>query len=347
MIVHLNTTHNIDDSRIYRRITRFFQIKQVESVLTGKTNSSLNGECYHGFPKFIENNRAMLTLYNLFFALKHKNKKVFFIHDIELLLWAPLLRLMNKTVIYDAHENYRDLIPSRPWVPTILKFFLRICIIAYESFLCFFCNFVSCPTEHIRKNFVKKKTFILPNYPLTKDYVDFKKNDEKSKIVVAYIGSISYEKGVQNIIELAKSCLEVSAISFQIAGKLSKNIESNDFRASLPSNAQYLGELNHEDVLELLSRSKYGLCILPPKKAYEESMPLKIFEYINSETIIIASKFPGWKFIEENNHGALFDHNDIQSMKLFLQQNNFILEQNKKYYFDDYAERFFKHLNNK
>ena len=58
-------------------------------------------------------------------------------------------------------------------------------------------------------------------------------------------------------------------------------------------------------------------------------------------------KFAMEKFIEENNHGALFDHNDIQSMKLFLQQNNFILEQNKKYYFDDYAERFFKHLNNK
>tara|TARA_B100000989_G_scaffold31538_1_gene20117 strand:- start:1180 stop:2223 length:1044 start_codon:yes stop_codon:yes gene_type:complete len=347
LIVHLNTTHNIDDPRIYRRITRFFQIKKIDSVLIGRASSALKEKCCHAFPKLIENNRAMLIIYNLFFALKHRNKEVFFIHDIELLLWVPILRLMSKTVIYDVHENYRDLIPSRPWVPNILKLFLKICIIGYEKFFCFFCNFISCPTKHIRKNFADKKTFILPNYPLKKDYADFKKNkDGKSKINVTYIGSISNEKGIQNIIELAKSCLELNMISFHLAGKVS-NIELNDFKASLPANTVYLGELNHEDILRLLSKSKYGLCMLPSKKAYQESMPLKLFEYINSETIVIASKFIGWKFVEQNNHGALFDQNNVLSIKLFLQKDNFILEKNKKYYFDDYAEQFIKHINYK
>ena len=150
MIVHLSTTHKVNDPRISSRIRKSLNDLGENSIVVGKAvkNHTYKEDIF--FPRFIENQRIAVIFFNFFFILMHRRGVVFFIHDLELLILVPVLKLMQKIVVYDVHENFRDLMPSRPHVPKILKIPIRFAIISFENIFSFFCDFITYPTTKIK-----------------------------------------------------------------------------------------------------------------------------------------------------------------------------------------------------
>lgn len=59
----------------------------------------------------------------------------------------------------------------------------------------------------------------------------------------------------------------------------------------------YLGILDREEVLAMLSRGGIGLCLLSPEPNYLNSLPTKLFEYMSQGLPVICTDFPGFRQI--------------------------------------------------
>lgn len=62
------------------------------------------------------------------------------------------------------------------------------------------------------------------------------------------------------------------------------------------------GIVPHKEVFKLMSEANVGLAILRPVPNYIESIPTKLFEYMASRLPVVASNFPLWRKIVEDNH---------------------------------------------
>jgi glycosyltransferase involved in cell wall biosynthesis len=71
-----------------------------------------------------------------------------------------------------------------------------------------------------------------------------------------------------------------------------------------------LGFLNRDAIKKLFSDSLVGLVTLLPTINYIESLPVKMFEYMSAGIAVIASNFPVFKkIVEDNQCGICVDPN--------------------------------------
>jgi glycosyltransferase involved in cell wall biosynthesis len=165
------------------------------------------------------------------------------------------------------------------------------------------------------------------------------KKSHSSKKIVAYVGMLSKQKGFDEMLEIAKLCQDDDNIQFIFAGKYAEPYIKKEL-TKLEKNTTYLGEVNQGEIVKLLMNSDIGLCLLHETKSYKESMPLKIFEYINSETFVIASNFRNWEFLEKRSVGKIFQYNDLEAISLFIKGFSSFNNSTTRYYFDDYINLF-------
>ncbi len=340
MVVHLNISHHLDDSRIKGKIIKSLISDNIENVFIGHHKDSYKSNLLKEIvlPNFFFLNRFFAVCFNFFQIFLNLNRKIFFLHNFELLALSPILRLFGMIVIYDAHEDYRNYVKQNDRFSDAQKRFLSKLIALFESFFANkFCNLITCPTNAIKRNFLEKKVILLPNYPLKSDFQDFSKNINSEKIII-YAGLISKKKGILELMEIAKNCLDDNSIKFIVCGKCYEP-DIEELLANLPQNVSYLGDLKHCEIIDLLENASIGLCLLKNTPAYSESMPLKIFEYINSDTFVIASNFETWKFIEDNDLGKLFKPEDINGVSKMIKEFKHSGLRNKRFYFDNYYQK--------
>jgi glycosyltransferase involved in cell wall biosynthesis len=84
-------------------------------------------------------------------------------------------------------------------------------------------------------------------------------------------------------------------------------------------------ETRREALIQVFKRSKLGVVALLPTPNHLESLPIKMFEYMGAGLPVIASDFPLWKqIVEENECGICVnpkDPNDILRGIKYLLEN--------------------------
>lgn len=144
-----------------------------------------------------------------------------------------------------------------------------------------------------------KKMFIIPNGVDLNKFSPIAKINQK-KNVVLFIGRIIKEKGIKEILSIAK---QLPQYEFWFAGKgdLSKEI-------NLP-NTKYLGEKNSEELVNLYNKAT--ICILP---SYHEG-----FSNVGLETIACGRAFictPDFsEYIENGKDGIIIPAKDENALK--------------------------------
>lgn len=326
-ILHLTTVHERSDIRIFAKECSTISRMGWDATLMVADG---NGNAINGNIKIIDigkrsKNRIFRVLFNthkaIFAAIKEKPNFLHF-HDPELMLaiWPLLLlrKWLKIKIIYDIHENYRELLKSKAYIPNFMRkagigIFKKI-----EDFICTNVDGLVVPQPSMQKQFSK----INPNCVLLQNFVDLTKfNDvstERSRPILFHAGTLTWARGFQNMIDVANALGDRA--DFYVAGP----IESDQILENL-GNLKYLGVLDYDEALDWYKKSNIGIILYNNVGQYYMASAVKCYEYMAAGMPVIMPDFGEWpSFNEESKCGInvnVVDSKKIAQVILYLFEN--------------------------
>ena len=229
---------------------------------------------------------------------------IYHLHDPELIPYGLKLLKRGKKVVFDAHEDLPMQILSKYYLNKYVAHILSRVVRKYESYACSKMSAVVTATPFIRNKFLKinSNTIDVNNYPKISE-IDTRVSWSEKKNSAVYIGGITKIRGIR---EIVKALEYTKGVRLDLAGSFINDDIESEVKGYLQwSKVVEHGYLNRKSVADLLLQSKVGLVTLYPQKNYLDSLPVKMFEYMNAGIPVIASNFSYWNsIIEENKCGV-------------------------------------------
>ena len=169
---------------------------------------------------------------------------------------------------------------------------------------------------------VSKKTFVIPNGFDEDDFRDINVPSENRKIIT-YTGTISEAYDVDSLLKALQNLDSElkSQLLIRFVGKVPSSVE-HKFRET-GVDLELVGYVDHPKSIEYLFRSNILLLVIPKVKNNAGILTGKFFEYLAAQkTILAIGPVNGdlSKIIQETNSGKLFDYNDQEGMRQFIQK---------------------------
>ena len=248
--------------------------------------------------------------------LKFKNNKKNFILTRSILA-GLLFSFISKKVILEVHHNLRGFTKIFAHIIKNTRQFKSIKFIFISKFL---------SKDSLYKDI---EFIVLDDGVELNDFLNFSKKKIYKRTCV-YTGSFTKGKGVENIIEMAKYAKN---IKFHLYGDL---INSSYTKEDFVSNVMYKGYKKYCEIPKILK--KYEIVIMPySDRVYVRSKnletskymsPLKLFEYMASNRVIVAKYLNVYGHILNNKNSILINSN---SPRLWASKLNLVFNNIKKY----------------
>ena len=217
--------------------------------------------------------------------------------DPELHLFLPFLLRKKTYVISDVHEDYELVLEDRDWLPRWLKPLLlrliRVVAKARDSWS----HAVIIAAESLQVN----NEIYVGNRPNPLDLPQSQSLSVPYRLV--YVGDIRTSRGLIEMLNLTEITPDVC---LDLIGPCEEShflIEQIE-RRGLSERVIWHGRLSYEDSWEIASKALAGLSLLRPTKAFEKSIPTKVWEYWALGLPVLASDLSSQaKLISESGGG--------------------------------------------
>jgi glycosyltransferase involved in cell wall biosynthesis len=302
----MTSAHPADDIRIFHKECVSLAKAGLEVFLVATNTEDQKKDGVNiiavDIPKKGRWTRMLFTSKAVYNKALQLNADIYHFHDPELLRFALKLKKKGKIVIYDAHEDVPKQILDKYWIPgfarkLVAKFFMK-----YEMYISRRISGVVSVTEIIcnRFNTVNSNVEMIANYPLLEEaktldnLFEYKQSEQ-----ICYVGALFEKRGVKELVESMEYC----NARLVLAGTFSPP----EFEAEVQAlegwrKVNYLGQINRNEILNVLKSSHVGIVTLHPTSSYQEALPIKMFEYMAAGIPVIASDFPLWRTILENEN---------------------------------------------
>lgn len=257
--------------------------------------------------------RMLTGPFRMFRLAKQQKAAIYHFHDPELMLTGILLRLAGKKVIFDVHENVRISFLSKDWLPKILARLLAVLYFIGEQGSMLFFNRLILAEESYLKYYPRAKSICVLNFPLVSRPTLSEKN-YKAPWRFIYAGVVHPLRGIWEMLEIINMLNRKSIpVSLDLVGELRpeslrQQVEDYLNQNSLNQAVTIHGKVDFTEVASLLSKSNLGLSLLHDIPNYRESLPTKIFEYMQHGLPVITNDFPLYKkYVEDTQTGICID----------------------------------------
>jgi glycosyltransferase involved in cell wall biosynthesis len=319
-IVHLSSAHPAKDVRIYHKEcwTLADQFGLVLLVARHGKRERDNGVEIQPAKQY-GGRLARMTLGTLNVgrqALAARTRIVHF-HDPELIPVGLVLRALGKKVIYDVHEDLPRQLLTKRWLAPALRRLVGLLTEAFEWGAANCLSGIVAATPTIGNRFPKSKTVVVRNYPRIDEFVGGARVPYQGREPgFVYAGVISANRGAREMVTAIGLMPEESRSRVVLAGNTSPLSFSNELaKTSGWRRVDFVGWLNRDQVAQALGKARAGLLLLHPKVNYLASLPTNLFEYMAAGLPVIASDFPQWRaIIEEEKCGLMVDPLDPQAI---------------------------------
>jgi len=227
--------------------------------------------------------------------------RIYHIHDPELLPIGLFLRLFGGKVVFDMHENLPQQLLSKYYLNRSFSVVLSRMMLFFQNISFRLLPVVFAENSYAKHFWPVKRHVTVLNYPIISE-VPAKHAGMNGKFRLGYIGEISHERGINQIVEIIEN-IGTDRIELMLAGPVRPDVSEN-FRFKNALTASWLiyhGQLSPIEAWRKMENCNAGLAILFPSPNFIESYPTKLFEYMILGLPVIASDFPLWKEIIEGN----------------------------------------------
>lgn len=254
--------------------------------------------------------RMTKTVWAVYQKARQIDADLYHFHDPELIPIGILLKLKQKRVIRDVHEDLPKQILTKHWIPLWAR------RVSAESFR--FIEMISTPffdgivvvTSAIAQRFPRHKTELVQNFPLPAELAIVDSIPYKQRPPwVTFVGGITEVRGITEMLKAMEMLPEGLSIKLMLAGLFRSNQLQKEAE-QLPGwkHVEFLGWQSRVEVANLLAKSRLGLVLYHPVPNHIEAQPNKLFEYMSAGLPVIASDFPLWReIIAKENCGLLVD----------------------------------------
>jgi glycosyltransferase involved in cell wall biosynthesis len=322
-VAHLTSVHTPLDIRIFHKECKSLAGVGYEVVLiaSGEKDETYDGVRIRTVPLEKTRWRRMIhTTWQIYQSALAENALIYHFHDPELIPIGLLLKLHNKRVIYDVHEDLPRQILGKYWIPKRLRSSIAKLSDVFEIMSASLLDSIISATPAIARRFPAKKTIVVQNFPTLQELAPTKScsHDTRSQTGI-YIGGIDSLRGVREIV--ASISFLPKEFKLVLAGVFDPP-EFIDELKQLPGweRVKFLGWLTRQQIAQQLSLARVGLVLLHPRPNFLESYPIKLFEYMAAGLPVIASDFPLWRdIVNEAKCGRLVNPLDPKAISTAIQ----------------------------
>lgn len=298
-IVHVSSAHPWTDNRVHLReaagaAAAGYRVRLV--AVESDVTAGPTGVDVVTIPRRRRRARVLVSSAQALWLAARSRARVCHLHDPELYWGVPVLRLLGRRVIVDAHEDLPDQVMSKAYVtprlaPVARAFAQAVVRLASTA------DRVVAATESIASTYPAGKTVLVRNFPRLRELEITAAPPSHREPVVAYVGSLTQNRGSAAVAGLTRSAAFPAGWRLEIAGHVAAP-EADDLVARPRADGLPLvfhGRLAPEATRDLLLTSRVGLVVFEPTAAHLNSLPTKLFEYMAAGLAVVVSDFPLWR----------------------------------------------------
>jgi len=299
---------------------------QNPSPLDGVTFYSLKSEKNPTKGSFIKRAISELSLgikAILKFRKFNQSEYIFFVSSPSYLgsiLIALFLKITQRNYVYEVRDlypeayNYADLLSCSNPGYKILKTLTNSIydgaslIVSATAGLS---NSISCFTD-------KKVITIYNGYP---SYLRSKPAEKFEKFTVVFHGTLGIFQNIEMICKVAEKFKKNQLIEFLVIGQGRKADLIMDYVSS-HQNMTYMKSMDHDDVLDIVSKCHLGISLRLDDPLTKISFPVKNWEYLGLSipSIISPSDSEAANFLSDKNCGISVDNDDVEKAVNIIKQ---------------------------
>ena len=316
-VLIISSGHPAQDHRLYDKEAKELTERGADVTVIGFSQGVWMDEDVHliALPKFRSRLERMLIQpwRCLRLALRQK-AHVWHIEDAELLAIVPFVRVLRPGVriIYDAHEDFAELLMiARHW-PEWAKPILRPLVHVTEKLLALMAHGVVGATESLGEKFWNRRTMGFYNLPSSRfirsaGKVAMPFSERRYDLV--HLGTLSLARGRFLARVLEKLYALVPEAKVLVTGVNDDYWDA--LQEILPHACEIEGRISYGDVPIRLGNAKIGIDVHPfADRHLEVAMPTKVFEYMACGCAVVSSS------LAELNRLLLRDESAAESVRL-------------------------------
>jgi glycosyltransferase involved in cell wall biosynthesis len=294
-VAHLTSVHTTFDNRIFHKecgslVAAGFQVFLVSQYPHDET---VDGVHLVAIPKPKNRwQRILRTMPQVARKALALRADLYHFHDPELIPAGAILRVLGKRVIYDAHEDLPNQLRGKSWLPKPLKSLVAHLITASEWMLAKLMSGNVVVSRIAIHRLAGPKTIMVENLPRLSEGIAPGSPERFHHRCLTYIGAISATRGAEKMLDALTILNRRAPTKLILAGRF----DSADFEAKLRKHpswpaVDFRGVASRDQVQQILRESTIGLAVLQPIQQYIDTIPTKLYEYMQAGLPMIVSNF--------------------------------------------------------
>lgn len=304
-IAVITSGHNALDGRVYDKHARSMADMGAEVTVVGMMDGA---DPPDGIPIIrLKLNRSrfrrfFIRPWQCLWASRKLKPDIIHFHDAELLQTVPLAHIIwpGVKIVYDAHEDFSNLILIREWLPASVKIPLKRAIDFLEKSMAGWVDGVVSVTEPLTNRF--KHRFRTPAHNfVSKNFIaaageTLRKPGER-KYDLAHLGAISTERAgfLMKVLKgFHQSRPQARSLIIGVPDYL------KGFFQDAPGNCEVMGQAPYSQIPSLLTDCRVGIDVHPELKPHlKPALPVKVIEYMCCGCAVVTSPMPVLESIAE------------------------------------------------
>jgi glycosyltransferase involved in cell wall biosynthesis len=316
---------------------------------------------FNGSTYSIKDNFNFSFFVNKILKEENNQKKIDIVHCFypnSSLLGGVLFKRKNKDVklVYDIRSPWIDMSIQRGFINKGVVPIYRWVLYSEERFLGKYVDqfiFItdglkdyynnSCRIGRGRAFLVSPSGIDVKKFSRVKTDVRKKYGIRNNEVLIGSVGGIAKIRKIDEFLDLFKEVANKNSkvkLMFVGEGDALDDIKAKVKEFDLGKNVVFVGSISHSEVPKYLSAFDFGLCHLPNIFIYENSVPLKVLEYLSCGVPVLASELKAHYEMSKKLKG-IYVYKNAEDISKFVEKNRGKVKTSLKGYdWRDIAEEY-------